>query len=126
MAIGHRTYVPLPRPARFLRLGPGLGPMAHDAGPTSCGLVPCRTALSDALGPVLCRPVPCPMALSWAPIHPNPHEIVRGKAKWQTDHGKRDGIARRTISDQQASMLMHMLGPGSNNCPGIPPDCTQF
>ena len=31
-------------------------------------------------------------------IRPNPHEMVRGKATWQTDHGLPiDSIVRRTI-----------------------------
>ena len=47
---------PWARPARFLGLGPGPGPMAHDVGPKSYVLWPC---------PMSCGPVLCPMALSY-------------------------------------------------------------
>ena len=36
-------------------------------------------------------------------VLPNPWEMVRGKAKWQTAHGKRDGIVRRTIWDRSSA-----------------------
>ena len=86
--MGHRTCVmchwaqawvqpqkacgPRPRPARFLRLGPGPGPMAHDVGPMSNRPVQCPVALSSVLWPcpssygpgMSCGPVLCPMALS--------------------------------------------------------------
>ena len=54
--------------ARFLGLGPspGPGPMAHDAGPMSYGLVLCPVALSNVLWPcpMSYGPVLCPMALA--------------------------------------------------------------
>ena len=50
---------PGPWPARFLGLGLGAGPMAHDVGPMSYGLVPCPLALSYVLRP-------CPM--SYGPV----------------------------------------------------------
>ena len=48
-----------PWPARFLGLGPRPGPMAHDVGPMSYGLVLCPMALAYVLRP-------CPM--SYGPV----------------------------------------------------------
>ena len=53
-------------PARFLGVGPGLGPMAHEVGPMSYDLVLCPLALSNVLWPcpTSYAPVLGPMALS--------------------------------------------------------------
>ena len=55
-------------------------------------LLKCKCDFSDSQLPTrpFSRPVPQPGSpLVAAPIHPNPHEMVRGKGKWQTDHDKR-------------------------------------
>ena len=57
-AMGHRTGA-VAWPARFLGLGAGPGPMAHDVGPMFYGLVLCPVALSHVLWP-------CPM--SYGPV----------------------------------------------------------
>ena len=67
---------------------------------------------------------PCPMSygLSFVPCCvPNLHEIVRGKAKWQTDHVKPDGIARRTIDRPKLKAISRKLRvvtrpPSHNGC----------